>query len=509
MSLVERATPAVGTSPVAVRTRASGSPNELFVLVALCLLMASMQFAMLSVALPETVRDLDASVRWTSWALSGFTMAQAVSLPLLGRLSDLLGRRVVLMSGTALFGLASLACALAPNLAVLIAARVVQGAAAGSILPSAYGVVGDAFDGPRRTRVLGLISSVMPIGAIVGPNLGGWLVGAFGWRSTFLVNVPLSLIAVVWAWRRLPGSSRRRGRAEVDYLGAALLTLAVTMVVVALTELGDPTGHRGALAVAAGSLVLGALTAWAFVRHELRRPSPLIDVRLLRRREFAYLNGLNFLYGMCVFGMVSFIPLYVQEKYHLSPSEAGVLLTPRALAMIGMSIVASMVLDASGFRRPIVVGLAALGVSAGILASGVSLGSPGTGQLVVLAAVIALLGMGLGVAGPSVNQSGLDLLPDQVAAITGLRGMFRALGGVVGTAGMAAMASRSATPVAGLEHSFLALIVLAAIGATMVRGIPDRPVARTELPVARSAVLPPAEDPSTRRGVPEAVTPPS
>lgn len=486
MTLVERP-PAPGAP--ALRTRAGGSPREMFVLVALSLLMASMQFAMLSVALPETVRDLDASVRWTSWALSGFTMAQAVSLPLLGRLSDSLGRRVVFIGGTGLFGLASLACAIAPNLAVLIAARVVQGAAAGSILPSAYGVVGDVFDGPHRTRMLGLISSVMPIGAIVGPNLGGWVIELWGWRATFMVNVPLAALAVVWGWRRLPGESRRPAKREVDYLGAALLTLAVTTVMVALTELGDPAGHGGAVLVASGALLVGVAAGWAFVRHELRVGSPLVDVRLLRRPEFVYLNGLNFLYGVCVFGMVSFIPLYIQDKYHLSPSEAGVLLTPRAIAMIAMSVLASMVLDASGFRRPIVAGLAALAVSAGLLASGVSFGPPGTGQLVVLAAVIALLGMGLGVAGPSVNQSGLDLVPDQVAAITGLRGMFRALGGVVGTAAMAAMASRSSTPAIGLEHSFIGLIVLAGLGALMVRGIPDRPVGR-EVASGAAAELP-------------------
>ncbi|QGG94998.1 MFS transporter [Actinomarinicola tropica] len=485
MSILDRR----GALEPSPRERRSGGPRELFVLVALSLLMASMQFAMLSVALPDTVSDLDASVRWASWALSGFTMAQAVALPLLGRLSDSLGRRAVFIGGLGTFGLASLASALAPNLAVLVAARVVQGAAAGSILPSAYGVVGDAFAGPSRTKVLGLISSVMPVGAIVGPNLGGWIVEVWGWRGTFLVNVPLALVAVTWGWRRIPGASRRPGRQEVDLVGAGLLSLAVTLVMVGLTQLGDASG-AGVPMIAAAGLAVGVAVGVGFVRHELRVAVPLVDVRLLRRREFAYLNGLNFLYGVCVFGMVSFIPLYVQEKYALSPSEAGVLLTPRALAMIAMSVAASMVLDASGFRRPIVLGLGALALSAGTLASGTSFGAPGTGQLVALAGVIAVLGAGLGVAGPSVNQSGLDLVPDQVAAITGLRGMFRALGGVVGTAAMAAMASRAATPAVGLEHSFVGLVGLAGVGAAMVRGIPDRPVSAGVVEAVPTRALP-------------------
>lgn len=485
MSLVARG----GPLEPAGRRRTAG-PHELFVLVALSLLMASMQFAMLSVALPDTVSDLDASVRWASWALAGFTMAQAVALPLLGRLSDSVGRRAVFIGGLGTFGLASLASALAPNLGVLVAARVVQGAAAGSILPSAYGIVGDAFAGPSRTKVLGLISSVMPVGAIVGPNLGGWIVELWGWRATFLVNVPLAAVAVTWGWRRIPGTSRRLGRQDVDLAGAGLLCVAVTSVMVALTQLGDPAAGSRVPLLASGGLVLGAVVGVAFVRHELRVPSPLIDVRLLRRREFAYLNGLNLLYGMCVFGMVSFIPLYVQEKYALSPSEAGILLTPRAVAMIAVSVAASMVLDASGFRRPIVAGLGALGVSAALLASGTSFGAAGTSQLVALAGVIALLGVGLGVAGPSVNQSGLDLVPDQVAAITGLRGMFRALGGVLGTSAMASMASRAATPAVGLEHSFVGLVVLAGIGVVMARGIPDRPAPVAVVDAAPTRALP-------------------
>ncbi|MGY6500100.1 MAG: MFS transporter [Acidimicrobiales bacterium] len=470
MSVVESARSAT------LRRRGGGSPTELFVLVAAALLMGSMQMAMITVALPDMVADFDVSVRWVSWAISVFTMAQAVSLPLMGKLSDTVGRRTVFMGGAFVFGMASLACAMAPTLPVLIAARAVQGMAAGSLLPSAYGVVGDAFTGPSRTRVMGLISSVMPIGAIVGPNLGGFLVEAFGWRSTFMVNVPLSLVVVAWGLMRLPAAPASRRHGRMDVVGAVLLTLTVGLVIISLTELGKGEAMRDVLPVVAGALLVALAIGAVFARHERRTSDPLLDLTVLARRDFVFLNSLNFLYGVCIFGMVSFIPLYVQERYALSASEAGLLLTPRAAGMVLASVVASMIVHRTGFRLPILVGLGGLLVASLLLGGGETVVSASSlAPLVYLGLVIGLVGVSLGTAGPSVNQSGLDLLPDQVAAITGMRGMFRALGGVVGTAAMAAMAAGAPDPAQGLERAFLALGVVAVAGMVMVRGIPDRP----------------------------------
>ncbi len=454
--------------------RAAGG-NELFVLVAAAQLAASLQFAMVRVALPDIVDDLGTSLRWASWAISLFTMAQAVALPVLGKLSDSIGRRAVFVGGIATFGVASLVCAAAPNVGVLIAARAVQGVAAGSLLPSAYGIIGDAFAGPNRTRVLGLISSIFPIGAIIGPNVGGLLVEHAGWRWTFLINAPVAAIAAVWGWRRLPAPSVRSSGSRIDSTGAALLTVSVGALMIAVTELGHEDGTVNGRLV--GACVVGALAVGvAFVRHERRCRDPLIDIGLLRRREFAFLNALNFLYGACVFGMVSFVPLYAQEGYGFTASEAGVLLAPRAVAMMATSIGASMIILRTGFRRPIAVGLVMMSVSGLLLSIGPDLADrSGLGDFAYLTIVVALLGLGLGFAGPSANQAGLDLLPDQVAAITGLRGMFRALGGALGTAAIASIASRSESHAAGLERSFALIAVLALGALTFLHGIPDRP----------------------------------
>jgi len=460
------------------RSFGPASPPELFCLVGLALLMASMQFAMISVAVPDVVRDLDSSLRWVSWTISLFTVTQAVSFPLLGKLSDAIGRRAVFVTGVAVFGASSMACAVAPNVALLILFRGIQGMAAGSLLPSAYGIVGDVFAGAGRARMLGLISSVFPIGAIVGPNLGGFLVDHFSWRVTFLVNVPIAALLVLWSTVRLRGVTRRPERGEVDYLGAVLLTASAGGLMFALSELGRSDGGTSA-AVMATSMGLAVSGGALLVVRSRRIPHPLVDLALLRRREFAFLNALNFLYGMCIFGMVGFVPLYAQVGYGFTATQAGLLLTPRALAMIGTSILGSMLLHRTGFRFPIRFGLLVLVVSAGLLGGGHAVGArSGLSEPVYLTIVVALLGIGLGFAGPSVNQSGLDLLPDQVAAITGLRGMFRALGGAIGTVLIATVASRSSTQAVGLELSFLAIATIAVAALGLIGGIPNRPGGR-------------------------------
>jgi EmrB/QacA subfamily drug resistance transporter len=461
-------------APGAVVGRRTASGPELFLLVAAAQLAASLQFIMIGVALAEIVDDLDTSLRWASWSISLFTMAQAISLPVLGQLSDRIGRRVVFVGGIATFGAASVVCAVSPHVAVLIAARAVQGAAAGSLLPSAYGIIGDAYPGPGRARALGLLSSVFPLGAIIGPNVGGLLVDHAGWRSTFLVTVPIAGMVAVWGWRRLP-QQRRDAHGRIEPRGALYLAVSVGALMIAVTELGRDSGQVAPWFVVT-SLVVSLAVGALFVRHERRASQPLIGIELLRRRPFAALNALNFLYGMCVFGMVSFVPLYAQEAYGFTASKTGFVLVPRALAMMVTSVVASVLIVRTGYRRPIAAGLTTIALSGLLLSVGPVLGERlGLPLPVYVAGVLGVLGIGLGIGGPSANQAGIDLLPDRVAAVTGTRGMFRALGGALGTAAIAAFAGRSASYAEGLEQSFAIVAAISLIALTLMRRIPDRP----------------------------------
>ncbi len=456
-----------------VRAAPLGQRYVLFAVVSVALLVSSMQFSMVSVALPDIIDGLDAPFRWVGWIITVFALAQAVSMPIAGKLSDELGRRNVFAAGLVVFAVASVACAVAPNVYALIAARAVQGLAGGSLLPSAYGIIGDAF-ADNRPQALGMISSVFPIGGIIGPNAGGVIVDNLGWRWTFGLNAPLVALVVVViliVMREQPG----RRSSPIDYRGAALLTLGVSALIYALTELGQRDADPSMLIVAVALLtaVAGGLL---FIRQESRTADPVVDLALLRRREFAFVNTLNFFYGMSVFGMFAFIPLYAQSEYGMTSSETGALLTPRAMAMIGASTLAALTLPRTGYRKPIIGGM--LIMAGAFIAMSLGIDRPNIAgvelsNFVYLAVIVMFTGVGFGISGPAANNAAIELAPDRVAAVTGLRGMFRSLGGAIGTAIIVLITSRADSTAAGLEVAFTGLAVVTVLTSLLVFGISD------------------------------------
>jgi EmrB/QacA subfamily drug resistance transporter len=475
----------------------------LFLLVSLCLLVAALQFSMVAVALPAIMADLEAPLRWAGWTVTIYTLAQAVSMPVVGRLSDELGRRTVFVGGLTLFALASLACALSPNVYFLILARALQGVAAGSLLPSAYGVIGDSF-AQRRAQMVGLLSSIMPLGSVIGPTAGGFIVEELGWRWTYAMNTPTGALVVALLLLMPKGQARQGSR--LDVLGAALLSVAIASLIYALTELSRRSPPPSPPLVAAG-LLAAALAGALFLRHERRTPEPVLELALARQREFAFVNGLNLLYGACVFGAFSFIPLYAYEAYGMTSSQSGLLLIPRAVASALTSAVASVLLPRTGYRRPILAGLLLMALALAFLWRGVQepqLGPLSLGRFPYLALVIALTGVGFGLSGPAANNAAIELAPQRIAAITGLRGMFRLVGGALGAALMVLVASRAPSVAEGLELGFGGLALLAAASSLLVLGVPDRVGVGVRAEAAQAGPLPtlPGSAPSPRQPPP-------
>lgn len=228
--------------------------------------------------------------------------------------------------------------------------------------------------------------------------------------------------------------SARKESNRIDFGGAVLLALSVVSLIFALTELGRTDGDPNPFLVG-GGVLLAIVGTYALLRYENIAPSPILEIKLLKRKEFAYLNTLNFFYGVSIFGVFSFIPLYAQNAYGMSSSETGYLLTPRAIVMIIFSTVASIILPRTGYRKPIIIGLLVLVVGMIFLAAephAFDLGGIHFSDFVVLAAVVSIAGVGLGIAGPAANNAAIELEPERVAAITGMRGMFRSLGGAIG-----------------------------------------------------------------------------
>ena len=462
-------------APAATDTRVTQRQVVVFSLVGLAMLVTSMQGSSIAVALPDIVDDLHAPLRWVGWVLTVFSLAQAVSMPIVGKLSDELGRRTVFVGGLVVFAISSLLCGIAPNIYVLIAARALQGLAGGSLLPSAYGIIGDSFE-VRRAQAIGLMSSVFPIGSLIGPTAGGVIVEHFGWRWTFLATVPLVIGVVVLARMLLSASTApTKSSAKIDVPGVVLFSLAVLSLVYGLTELGK-RDEAASMGVVLASFAIAAVSLVTFMRHELRASSPLIDLMLLRRREFAFMNALNFFYGAGIFGLFSFIPLYAQQGYGMSHTASGALLTPRAAAMTAASALISMYLPRTGYRKPILFGLALMVITLVLLSRGyhdVHVAGVVVPNFVYLSVLVGFTGIAFGISGPAANNAAIELAPDKIAAITGLRGMFRTLGGTLGTAVVVLIASRASSEVAGLQVAFMGLAVVNLVTMSLVFGTPD------------------------------------
>jgi EmrB/QacA subfamily drug resistance transporter len=376
---------------------------------------------------------LNTTLILAGWVLSVNQLIGTASMPVAGKAADIFGRKTVFMASLSLFTIGSLACALSPNVGLLIASRAVQALGQGALMPSASGIVADYFP-DRRQQMLGLFTSIFPVGQIVGPNVAGWLVEAYGWRSIFWINIPFGAAIVVAAMLML--KSTRGQAARLDLAGTGLFTGSLFALMAGLSELGDASGAiPGVMVPVLFAASIGLMVL--FVLREKRVKDPVIDMAILTKKQFLAANIYNFVYGACVLGIMSLVPLFGVTVYALSTLQSGLILTPRSIGMIVMSTVTSMSLPRWGYRWPMLVGTL-LTMSAfallGFEMSGMKLGATHLSGTFLLFAFLGLVGLGMGTAAPAANNACIELMPDRVSTIIGIRGMFRQFGGAIGIA---------------------------------------------------------------------------
>jgi EmrB/QacA subfamily drug resistance transporter len=405
-----------------------------FSVVSLALLLSSISGSAISVAFPVIISDMNISLVLAGWILTAYQLVQTIVMPLGGKISEVISRRVAFIAFTLLFSVGSILCALAPNIYLLIGARVVQAIGGGGFMPCAAGIVSDEFPEARQ-RFIGLFSSIFPIGAIIGPNLGGWMVEAFGWRSIFWFNVPLGIVVLVLSRLLLrTGEGRNTSRNSIDFVGAGLLFGSISAFTVGVTELGNIESGTSWILVGV-FLALGIGLIVPFLLWERRAKEPIIDLELLKKGPFLAANVYNFIYGMCALGIFSLIPFYAVSIYNMSTLQSGVLLTPRSIGMMAASTITSFSLVKWGYRKPILVGTLIVLVTMVVLAvqpQGIDIMGLQLGAAPLLFIVVGLAGIGHGTCTPAANNACIELMPDRVATITGLRGMFRILGSSFG-----------------------------------------------------------------------------
>jgi EmrB/QacA subfamily drug resistance transporter len=410
--------------------------------VMMSLFMASMESTVIATAMPTIVAELGGLESY-SWVFAIYMLTSTTVVPIFGKLSDIYGRRPIYMVAISLFILGSLLCGLATSMSQLIAARAVQGLGAGGLLPLAFIIVGDIFNLEQRAKVQGLFSGVWGFSSVIGPLVGGFLVDRVAWQWVFLINIPIALVAAALVWVAWSGFARPSGpRPAIDYAGAILLSIAMVTLLLGLNQMGG----------AGGALLLGVALAAvaALVLVELRAPSPVLPLRLLRWRLFAVACAHGILAGWVIFGGMSYVPLFVQVVMGTSATEAGSTLTPMLLAWVLSSVIASRLLLKLSYRTVVLAGMSCFLVGAALLAQV----RPEMSRLELIVAV-ALMGLGMGASIPAfliAVQS--TVAKTELGTATATLQFARTIGGTFGVS------------VLGALLSFQLAAALAAVGLT-------------------------------------------
>jgi MFS family permease len=313
---------------------------------------------------------------------------------------------------------------------------------------------------------VGLFTSIFPIGGIVGPVVGGLFVSYWTWRGIFLINVPIGIILILLTARFIP-SSATRPTGRVDITGVLLLAGLLVTAMFGITYLGsgDVQFYDPVFLVSEAAAVG---FGWLFVRHSRTDKAPFIPYELLHGRGFGLMNVINYLNGAAALGFAALVPLYAENRYGIAALGAGTLLTARAVGMIAVAGLAAMTLRRTGYRWPMIIGFVALAGGMVLMAIPAHF-SP----YAWLALGAAVSGIGMGIAVPASNNASLQLAPDQIAAITGLRGMFRQAGAITAVSVTTAVLARSAHPGIMQAYVFLVFAVILVLLVPLVRLVPE------------------------------------
>ncbi len=450
-------------------------PAVIFAVVAPALLMSSIDSTIVAVGLPALLQELHTTLALVAWTLTSYQLTQTIVMPLAGKISDDWGRKPIFLGAVALFTCGSIGAGLSPNIYILIICRVLQALGGGAFLPSATGIVSEAF-GERRQTAIGLFTSIFPLGGIIGPNIGGFIIDNMSWRWIFFVNVPIGILLLIVGSMVLPKDEpREASRHGVDLNGVGLFAGAMFALLYAMTDLANNPGHVSSVMpwIFVG---LAVVLFILFLRQESRAREPMIELTLLRWRPFFAANVYNFLYGAAAFGFFSFIPYYATVAYGMSAGQDGAILTPRSITMAVFSTMSSFFVIRSGYRAPMIVGALCVSISLFLLSRGIhsfALFGLATPAIVLLALQVMIAGMGMGISGPASQNAALDLIPEKVAAVAGIRGMFRSTGGVLGTAGITLAVSQFHDKAVGMQDIFLVLSLFILLTIPVVFFIPD------------------------------------
>lgn len=437
--------------------------NKLIIMLSVMasLFLVALDQTIISTALGTIVEEFNAFSS-LSWIVTAYLLTTTITVPIAGKLSDLYGRKIMLLIGVGIFGAASLMSGLAGNVDQLILWRAVQGIGGGIITANAFTIIGDLFAARERGKWQGLFGAVFGLSSVIGPLLGGWLTDGHAfwgittdWRWTFYINVPVAIAAFALIAIFCP-LLRHDKKPVIDYVGAALLTVALGTLVLAVdntdkifADLLASTGMslevlRGIM----GAIVIASTAAFIWVERKVREP--ILPLRFFENRNFVLIMGIATLFGAAFMGSILYLTQFNQQVFGASPTESGLMLLPMIAGLMITSITSGQIISRTGrYKIFMQVGI----VVATAMVFAMSTLSPES-SYVYEAVLMALLGAGLGVVMPVMNLSVQnEFKQHDLGVATSSSQLFRSLGSTIGVAMFGAMLTAGvANGLAGVQN---------------------------------------------------------
>ncbi|OLZ08258.1 MFS transporter [Sulfobacillus thermosulfidooxidans] len=413
---------------VKLRKEGSGLPNtasrsKVWIVIAILLAMflSALDMTIVGTAMPSIINDLH-GVAIYGWVFSAYLLTSTTPVPIYSKLADMYGRKTVFLAGTFIFTLGSVLSGLSQSMPELILFRALQGLGAAGVLPVALTIVGDLFTLEQRAKVQGLFSAVWGLSAIIGPLIGAWIVENASWRWVFEINLPVGIVAMIILITTFHETVEKKVH-KLDTLGTILLTIGVTGFLIGLMQ---TSWHLPLRLVFMG---LGILITWSFLRVERSAQEPILPLPLFRQPFVFFSTGVNLFAGMLLFGLISFVPLFVQSVEFGTASAAGRAITPMLVGWPIAAMASSRLIVRSGYRPVAVIGGLLL------VAGSVFMAITAIPQNFVVLASTLVIGTGLGLSLTSLLIGLQSQVPwDLRGVVTGSTQFFRTIGGSIGVA---------------------------------------------------------------------------
>ncbi|MDA0170054.1 MFS transporter [Solirubrobacter taibaiensis] len=398
-----------------------------FAALMLGMFLAALDQTIVSTALPTIVGELG-GLEHLSWVVTSYLLATTASTPLYGKLGDMYGRKPVFLVAIVIFLVGSVLSGLSQTMGELIAFRAVQGLGAGGLMVGAQAIIADVVPPRDRGRYMGLIGSVFAVASVAGPLLGGFFVEALSWRWVFYVNLPVGVIAVLIIVFRLHLHTPAQ-RHAIDYLGATLLTAGVSAIILLTTWGGNEYPWASAQIIGLG--VAGFILIGLFIAQERRAAEPIIPLSLFRNAVFSVASSLGFLIGLAMFGAITFIPVFLQLVYGVSPTSSGLRMLPLMAGLLAASIIGGRTISRIGRYKPFPIAGCAVTTVGMFLLSRLEVDTPPW-----LASVYMLVvGVGIGLVMQVLVLAVQNTAPPKdIGVATSAATFFRSMGGSLGVA---------------------------------------------------------------------------